>query len=417
MPFSFVLLLALAVPQNVSNAPTPDALTLLKEVSRRYADAKSYHIEAVEERASSDELRHDWQKTLLSATLMPGGRYRYEGRSSYDSAVLVSDGTIEWDYHAYEHVYTKHPSAKNAMKDRVISHQEMAAEEASSLVSEIARRAHPLKLATFLPDEDVTLDDSTIQCYVVHYSSKDFKTRRDDLERDETLWIDKSRKVVIKTVTRREAYLLDGPDVRIPIHEQVTVTYPVVEFDPPQLPGTFAFVAPPGAKLVAEFPDPFSNQRGLESENSLGKPAPELTLVSDDGKIATLSAFRGKPVFIEFWATWCGPCVELTPELNKLYSETASNGLAWISVDSDEDAADAAKFMSVQHIPWPNYHDADGSFGKAFQREGIPLGVLIDADGKVAFYETGYEISDLRSAIAKLGPQFSSVALAKTSAK
>jgi hypothetical protein len=77
----------------------------------------------------------------------------------------------------------------------------------------------------------------------------------------------------------------------------------------------------------------------------------------------------------------------------------------------------AAKFISREKIPWFNCHDADGSLGKAFQREGIPLGVLIDADGKVTFYQTGYEIPDLRAAIAKLGPQFSTVAQSGPSSK
>jgi len=149
----------------------------------------------------------------------------------------------------------------------------------------------------------------------------------------------------------------------------------------------------------------------------VAKPAPELQLKSAEGKITTLSSFRGRPVFVEFWATWCGPCVDLMPELTKLYQETAIQGLAWMSVDSDEDSAEATKFISDEHIPWPNYHDGDGSLGKAYQRQGIPLGVLIDADGTVAFYESGYEISDLRAAIARLGPQFRSVASAGGSSK
>ena len=66
---------------------------------------------------------------------------------------------------------------------------------------------------------------------------------------------------------------------------------------------------------------------------------------------------------------------------------------------------------------WANYHDEDGSLGEAFHREGIPLGVLIDAAGKITFYESGYEIPQLRAAIAKLGPQFSPTAATGTSSK
>ena len=69
-----------------------------------------------------------------------------------------------------------------------------------------------------------------------------------------------------------------------------------------------------------------------------------------------------------------------------------------------------AAFLSREHVSWPNYHDEYNSFGKAFHRVGIPLGVLLDADGKITFYKTGYGIGDLRTAIAKLGPEFSAVA-------
>jgi thiol-disulfide isomerase/thioredoxin len=181
-----------------------------------------------------------------------------------------------------------------------------------------------------------------------------------------------------------------------------------VELDQPQPSTSFTFAAPPEAKLVAAFPDR-SSGTSPEAVDLVGKSAPELRL-NADRRVTTLSSYRGKPVFIEFWATWCEPCVDLTADLMKLYAETEGKGLVWISIDNDENPGIAKTFMSSEHIPWPNYHDEDGSLGKAFHREGIPLGVLIDADGKVTFYGSGYEISDLRAAIAKLGPQFSSTA-------
>jgi hypothetical protein len=97
-------------------------------------------------------------------------------------------------------------------------------------------------------------------------------------------------------------------------------------------------------------------------------------------------------------------------ELKKLYAETAGKGLAIISIDSDEDAGAAAAIVKKEQIPWPNYHDADGTLGQAFGRDALPLGVLIDGEGKVAFYKSGYTVAELRAAIAKLGPEFSSVA-------
>jgi thiol-disulfide isomerase/thioredoxin len=416
MPFSFVLLLAftsLQVPNApAQNASPKDALALLTEVSQRYADAKSYHIEAFQESTSSNELQHSWQKTLFTAIVMPGGRYRYEGRSGYAGAVVVSDGTTQWIYHVNERRYTQSPASPTyPQKGSVIPHEENPTMEAADLAHEMAHLAHRLKSAVFLPDETLSVNGREVECYAIHYSDKDFKTLRgDDLKQEETVWIDKSRRVVIKTLNKMESYMFMEPHVHIPIHTETTVTYPVVELDGQEPASAFSFVAPADATLIAEFPDPFAKDSQFGGEDLTGKPAPELSLKPSEGKTIMLSGFRGHPVFIEFWATWCGPCVELMPELSKLYAELKGKDLAWISIDDDEDSSDAAKFISRERIPWPNYHDEDGSLGKAFHRVGIPLGVLIDGDGKIVFYQSGYEISQLRAAIAKLGPQFSSVA-------
>lgn len=106
--------------------------------------------------------------------------------------------------------------------------------------------------------------------------------------------------------------------------------------------------------------------------------------------------------------------MDLVPELKKLYAETASKGLLWVGIDSDEEASAAETFVKQEKVPWPNYHDDDGALGEALGRTAIPLGVLIDAQGKVIFYRTGYDISELRAAIAKLGPEFSGVAAPPT---
>ncbi len=94
MPFPFVLLLVLAVPQTAPNEPKPDALSLLNEVSQRYADAKSYHIEAVEEHTSSNELQHGWQKTLLAAILYAGRTLPVRGTLG----LRRRHGCIGWNY-------------------------------------------------------------------------------------------------------------------------------------------------------------------------------------------------------------------------------------------------------------------------------------------------------------------------------
>src|ERR1700722_7708790 len=86
-PRTLVVVVAVALlMQCRAGAPAKDALALLNQVSQRYADAKAYHIEAIEESTSSNELSRHWDKRLLTAIVTPDGRYRYEGRSSTGAA-------------------------------------------------------------------------------------------------------------------------------------------------------------------------------------------------------------------------------------------------------------------------------------------------------------------------------------------
>src|ERR1700685_651600 len=151
MSFSVVLLLALTLPQGASPAPKPDALALLTQVSQRYADAKSYHIEAVEERTSSNELHRDWQKMLMTAIVMPDRRYRYEGRSGFGSAIVVSDGTTQWRYHMLENRYTRVATAEYPAKNQVLLFEENAAFSAEELAHKLAGEARHLKAPAISP--------------------------------------------------------------------------------------------------------------------------------------------------------------------------------------------------------------------------------------------------------------------------
>lgn len=412
MKIASALLAALLVSSSAFAKSRPDALTLLKNATQRYADAKSYHIEAVQERTSTNALDRNWQRELLVAIVAPEGRYRYEGKSGHGSGILISDGKMHWAYHLDEHLYTQmSASAAQNEKNRIIPMEEMAALDAKRLVMGITTLLSQVKSASFLPDQKIELNGHKTKCYVVQIGENDFRTRRSGVKIEETLWIDQSNQTIVKRQRREDSYSMLPPSgVHIPMRIEETTVYPVVRLGEEEPSSSFAFAMPSDAKLVESFPDTMMHApHGEHGEDLVGKQAPDIQLKAVGGKPTNLSAFRGKPVFIEFWATWCGPCVELMPELKRLYSGT-SKSVIWLSIDSDEDPSAAATYLSQEHISWPNYHDGDGSLGKAFGRNGIPLGVLIDAEGKVTFYKAGYEIVELQAAMAKLSPPLQGVA-------
>lgn len=404
LPLIFLLLASRHAP--------PDAMSLLNEVSQQYADAKSYHIEAVEERTMTGDLTQHWDKTLMTAIVMSDGRFRYEGRSGTGTSMMMFDGTTQWIYHPDDKLFTRRLAPVSDPKGQVIGPEEIALHRAKSLQRPLAHLADRVTSARLLHDETLVVNGKKIKCYVVHY---EFPHRDQAPGYEWTVWIDKVRKVFVRTVSRGQSYMITRSGGRLPRSSETTTTYPVTELDPSEAANVFEFVPPADAKATDEFPDHFQRTATGVEADLRGKPAPEVQLKSGDGAITTLASFHGKPVFIEFWATWCGPCVELMPSLEKLYLETSDKGLVWLSIDSDEDPSVADAFVARERLAWRNFHDPGGLYGRAFRRRGIPLGVLIDGDGKIIFYKAGYDIGELRAAIAKLGPEFGVVVKANAS--
>ncbi len=398
-----------------SSAPPP-GLRILQQVSQRYADAKSYHIEMVQERTISGDLAHRWSKGFYSAAEAPGNRYRFSGKTDRGSGLMVANGKTQWAYQIESNQYTEKPAAeKPASTDSELEMPELLEYSADlylarDMAESLKKLAKSYKSAAKLPDETLTLDGHSIPCLVVRVTNADAKrisSRGNIFEK--TIWIDKARMTVLKIVDHERFSTSPDQEIWIPADGETTSTYTVVDLDsPPDDKMFFTWTPPRNAKLIAEFPNPFTTG----PSQWIGKPAPALTLTRADGSKVELASFKGKPVLIDFWATWCEPCVKSMPLLAKLYDETRSQGLVFLSADEDEDAPDATSFLEKKKYAWPNFHD-DGSamntFGKA---RGIPHTILIDAKGVVVYDNVGFNEEDnkLLAAIAKLGPQYASLA-------
>ena len=137
---------------------------------------------------------------------------------------------------------------------------------------------------------------------------------------------------------------------------------------------------------------------------------PDVTFTGHDGKKIELTSYRGKPALIDFWATWCGPCLLSMPALSRIYSETRDKGLQVIGFDQSATAVDGAIYLQRHHYEWTNYHDDEKVVFTALKGDGIPLIVLIDSKGKIVYYDFGTDERELRNAIATQGQEFASIA-------
>ena len=402
----FALVIAPFLSAQGSVTQSSDGMALLQRMSDHYAGASSWYIEATSERTSATEYNRSWTKTVLISAVS-GNKYHYEGHSEGGSAFHISDGKTAWDLHPEERAYTREPAPANGYHPpKEWQLNEQGAFEAVNLRKELAEYSGHYNSASRLPDEEIFQDGIEVPCYVVQVKTEQRKGPKSvGVSLDETLWIDKAAWTVRERVGHENSFFYSG-GAHIPLVQDVVTIYGKAELNSAVPEVLFHFEPPADAKLVAKFGDNMLGA-GLTDE-----AAPDIQLVAADGRQVPLSSYRGKPVLLDFWATWCGPCIASMPQLAMLDQEAAPKGLVVLLVDEDEDVKTATDFLANHHYEWPNTQD-DGKIGDAFEKMAIPLYVLMDANGKIVFYKSGEDDDGLRKAIAALGPEFASLAPVK----
>lgn len=113
-----------------------------------------------------------------------------------------------------------------------------------------------------------------------------------------------------------------------------------------------------------------------------GKEAPDFTVTMLDGSQVKLSSLRGKPVFLNFWATWCPPCVGEMPHFEALYPQYKDK-INFLAVSIDSDSSAPKKFASSKGFTFPIAHDGQKNIAGMYSIEAIPTSFLLDKDGKI----------------------------------
>jgi thiol-disulfide isomerase/thioredoxin/outer membrane lipoprotein-sorting protein len=161
---------------------------------------------------------------------------------------------------------------------------------------------------------------------------------------------------------------------------------------------TFAWAPPEGATLAAaNVPAPDgSDQGGSAAQALVGKPAPDFTLPGFDDKPVKLASLKGSVVVLDFWATWCGPCVGSLPRLDQLNKDQAPNGLKVFAVNLQEEKDAVQTFVHKQGWTLPVLLDSDGNVAKQYAAEAIPETVIVGKDGivKKVFVGAGEDTED-----------------------
>jgi cytochrome c biogenesis protein CcmG/thiol:disulfide interchange protein DsbE len=124
-----------------------------------------------------------------------------------------------------------------------------------------------------------------------------------------------------------------------------------------------------------------------------GAPAPQFELPGVDG-VVKLAKLQGKVVYVDFWASWCGPCRQSFPWMNEMQAKYGARGLQIIGVNVDANSADARQFLVATPARFAIGFDPQGATPRNYGIKGMPSSVLIGPDGKVLMEHSGFREAD-----------------------
>lgn len=115
-----------------------------------------------------------------------------------------------------------------------------------------------------------------------------------------------------------------------------------------------------------------------------------LALLSVQSMALDLSAYRGKTVYLDFWASWCGPCRQSFPWMAEMQARYKDQGLVVIAVNVDQDRALADKFLAQVPHPFAIEFDSEGTLAETYEVAAMPSSIVLDKNGQIIARHAGF---------------------------
>jgi thiol-disulfide isomerase/thioredoxin/outer membrane lipoprotein-sorting protein len=349
---------AAATTEAATNVPlakiAPDAAPILAQVKQAYAKLEGLALAGKVTGDFDVDGQQDNPSIEFTASFAAPNQFKHENK---DDAVVGSTGEKLYVLLKQRNVYlTADAPKKRVMSDEMpepfgnmIPEQDLSLALAlsSDAQAELAR-----SYAKIAKGADTTIDGKA-------YTTLEM-TREEGKPAVNRLMIDPQTHLI-----RRATMDLSGDLAERGAREvkRAVVTMDYTTVTPgakPEKPDAFAWVPPPSARDAA---DQAAGDNGPAGELA-GKPAPDFTLKGLDGKDVKLADLKGSVVVLDFWATWCGPCVMSLPGLDQLHQAKKEAGVKVFAVNQQEEKDLVQGFMSSKNLTVPVLLDSDGQVGR-----------------------------------------------------
>jgi len=131
-----------------------------------------------------------------------------------------------------------------------------------------------------------------------------------------------------------------------------------------------------------------------QAEELTGTDAVAFSLPGENKQTITLNDYRGKVVLVDFWASWCTPCIRSFPWMNKMLADYGDKGLEVIAINMDQEKILADKFLQRYPNKLTIAFDPEGKVAEQYNLLGLPTSYLVDRNGKIVYRHLGFRLRD-----------------------
>jgi len=368
----------------------------IDRVSRAYRDFSSYYFEGALLSEISGFQNTSQSSAFTRCAKPKENKFRYQAGMGDSKYVVACDGASTTVYYGGGRQYLRKKSTDAIAIANDVFKGETSFYLGAALPVEYSKLGAICRSIKSVKREAVNFQSARINSVVVEaelISDNSLPATRTI----RTLWIDPDRLVVMRDITHQQAISMSGKVFYDSVEEVRLSSYRINE----DLDDSNFQFEPPRYALLSEILNLPSSDRSLV----IGPPFDKNIFIDLNGVQYSLKGLRGQVVLLDFWATWCAPCIKEMALLEKIYTRYKDKGLVVLGVDKEPDSLQRT-FVKKKRFSFPMIYDRSQMLTDLFKASELPTMAVIDKQGRVVAWELGLQKEEnLESLVQQLGIQ------------